>query len=245
MGFRQLFIVNLKVIYRNTSGIFWTLVVPAVIYTVLALLPLPNFGETNFAYSDYLLSGIITMVIMQAGVYTLAYWMVDLRARGVIKRFQVTPLKKRELILALLCARGTVSLAQTILLTFIGVVFFKSNLVGNPLWILLFVAFGAFIFLPMGLLISAIADTYESAAPMTAALALPLIFLGNIFYPISSLPRALRVIAKVLPTTYLSDALRAVYLTGQTDHLFHDISVLTVWMVVILSLTIWRFKFRE
>src|SRR3989344_1684946 len=99
MGFWELFIVNLKVIYRNRSGVFWTLVVPAVIYTAMAMLPLPNFGDPKYVYSDYLLSGIIAMVVLQGGIYTLAYWMVDLRARGVIRRFQVTPLRKRDLIL--------------------------------------------------------------------------------------------------------------------------------------------------
>ncbi len=245
MGFKELFLVNLKVVYRNTSGIFWTLAVPALIYTVLALLPLPNFGDTQFDYSDYLLSGVITMVIMQGGVYTLAYWMVDQRARGVIRRFQVTPLKKRNLILALLCARGTVSLAQAALLTFIGIVFFDASLRSNPLWIPLFVFFGAFIFLPLGLLISTFADTYESAAPITAAIALPFIFLGNIFYPVDNLPRALQLIASALPTTYLADGFRAVYLTGQIERLPLDIMILASWMVGVIILTNWRFKFRE
>jgi ABC-2 type transport system permease protein len=245
MGFKELFLVNLKVVYRNTSGIFWTLAVPALIYTILALLPLPNFGDTNFDYSDYLLSGIIAMVIMQGGVYTLAYWMVDMRARGVIRRFQVTPLKKRDLILALLCARGTVSLAQTILLTFIGVVFFDASFQSNPAWVVLFVCFGAFIFLPLGLLISTFADTYESAAPITAAIALPFVFLGNIFYPVDSLPEALQMIANVLPTTYLADGFRAIYLTGDIGRLPLDIGVLAAWMVGVIILTIWRFKFRE
>lgn len=245
MGIWQLFIVNLKVIYRNRSGVFWTLMVPAAIYTILALLPLPNFGDQNFAYSDYLLSGIITMVIMQGGIYTLAYWMVDLRARGVIRRFQVTPLKKRNLILGLLGARATIALAQAILLSAIGLLFFDANLSGNLLLVLLFTVLGAFIFLPLGLLISTVADTYEAAAPITAALGLPLIFLGNIFYPVSVLPPALRTISEFLPTTYLADALRALYLTGSTEYLLRDGFILLLWAIGILVVTIWRFKFRE
>ncbi len=245
MGIWQLFLVNLKVIYRNRSGVFWTLMVPAAIYTILALLPLPNFGDQNFAYSDYLLSGIITMVIMQGGIYTLAYWMVDLRARGVIRRFQVTPLKKRNLILSLLAARATIALAQAVLLSVIGLLFFDANLSGNLLLVLLFTVLGAFIFLPLGLLISTFADTYEAAAPITAALGLPLIFLGNIFYPVSILPPALRTISEFLPTTYLADALRSLYLTGSTEYLLRDAFILALWAGGILIVTIWRFKFRE
>jgi ABC-2 type transport system permease protein len=70
---------------------------------------------------------------------------------------------------------------------------------------------GGGIFLLVGLLISTVATTYESAAPITAGVGLPLTFLGNIFYPISTLPHALQVVANVLPITYLADGLRKVY----------------------------------
>jgi hypothetical protein len=35
---------------------------------------------------------------MQGGIYGLAYWMVDLKARGVLKRFTVAPVTKLDFI---------------------------------------------------------------------------------------------------------------------------------------------------
>src|SRR5258708_36845181 len=91
---------NLKICYRNTSGIFWTILMPAFIYIALSVLPIGRGINPNLRYSDYVLPGIIAMTIMQGGIYGLAYWLTDLKARGVIKRFLVTPLKIWQLVLS-------------------------------------------------------------------------------------------------------------------------------------------------
>lgn len=245
MGFWQLFITNLKITYRNRSGLFWTVIIPVVIYSTVSVLPIPNIGAAGYSYPDFVLSGIIAMVIMQGGIYTLAYWMIDLKARGVIKRFQVTPLRKIDLIMSLMLARSTVVLIQIILLTIVGRIFFDATLSGNPVWIIIFGILGAFAFLPIGLLISTWADTYESAAPITAAIGLPMMFLGNIFYPTSSLPDSLEIVSKFLPITYLADGLRSVYLYEYSSNMLWDAVVLIGWIIFILIVTMKRFKFRE
>ncbi len=245
MGFWQIFTVNIKTIYRNRSGVFWTLIMPVVIYVSVSVLPLPNLGNSNNSYPDYLLGGIMAMVIMQGGIYTLAYWMIDLRARGVIKRFQVTPLRKSDLLVGVLLARTTVVLIQILLLSFVGKIFFHATIAGSPIWIFFFGVLGALAFLPVGLLISTWADSYESAAPITAAIGLPLVFLGNIFYPSSSLPQSLRIISNFLPITYLSDGLRQVYLIGATPAVWKDMIILIIWIVFVTSITMNRFKFRQ
>src|SRR3989344_2174731 len=114
MSFWQLFISNLRIVIRNRRGFFWTVVMPAGMYVILSLLPVGVIlGKEN--YSSYLLPGVIALTIMQGGIYTLAYWTVDLKGRGVIRRFQVTPLSKKELVLSLLFARSAIIVAQVFL----------------------------------------------------------------------------------------------------------------------------------
>ena len=91
-----------------------------------------------------------------------------------------------------------------------------------------------------------VANSYEAAAPITAAIGLPLTFLGNIFFPIEALPKALQTIGKLLPITYMADALRKLYLN---EFSFSDISkdllILAIWFVVILAFVLWRFRLNE
>lgn len=244
-SFKLLFLSNLKIFYRNTSGIFWTILMPGFIYVALSVLPIGQ-SSPNLKYSDYVLPGILAMTIMQGGIYGLAYWMVDLKARGVIKRFLVTPLKQWQLVLALISSRTIVMFVQTIVLTLIGVIFFQAKFVGNYLSIITLTMLGSGIFLLLGLCISNFAKTYETAAPITSAIGLPLTFLGNIFFPIEGLPTALRLFAKALPITYLAEGFRNAYLHPFSWHsLGKDFIILFLWLIAMLALTISIFKLKE
>src|SRR6266404_4189339 len=196
-SFQQLFLANLKIFYRNKQGVFWTLLMPAAVYIALSVLPVGKAIIPSGNYSNYVLPGIIAMTIMQTGIYGLAYWMVDLRTRGVIKRFLVTPLNIWEFIFGILASRIIVVIIEVITLTVLGIIVFHAQFAGNIFSILLITILGGSIFLLLGLLISNFANSYDAAAPITTAIGLPLIFLGNIFYPIEILPHVLQVVAKL------------------------------------------------
>lgn len=250
-SFKQLFLMNLRLVYRNTSGIFFTLVMPSLIYIALSVLPLNSFfggqgGSSSTNYSQYVLPGIIAMTVMQGGIYGLAYWMIDLKARGVIKRFLVTPLKQSELIISVLASRIIIAIGQSVLLTLIGVVFFHVALSWQILFALVFIILGGTIFLLIGLMISMFADTYEAAAPITAAIGLPLTFLGNIFFPVAGLPKALKYFAEALPVTYLAEGVRTIFLTAKfSSVVWFDLGILLFWTALTLVLALRFFRLKD
>ena len=219
---------------------------PALIYTAVSLIPVGRIVNTEFRYSTFVLPGIIAMTIMQGGIYSLAYWMVDLKSRGIIKRLLASPLKQWQLALSLVSARLLVVVMQVIILTFIGLIFFHAKFAGNILSVLVLVLEGGAIFLLIGLLISNYAKSYDSAAPITSAIGLPLTFLSNIFYPLSILPKPLQTIAEFLPITYLSDGLRQTYLYAFSfQAIGKDIFILTLWLIALLIITVWLFRLQE
>jgi ABC-2 type transport system permease protein len=242
-----LFRANIKMIVRNRKGFFWGIILPIGIYVVLSILPLESFaGTESLRYSNYLLPGMIAFTIMQTGLYNLAYWMVDLKARGVIKRLRVTPLTKFDLVLSILLARSLIMIIYVAVLTLVGVIFFEAEFFRNIFYALTFTVLGSFIFLMFGLLIATFAETYESAAPITAAVGMPFMFLGNIFYPIEILPTSLQYISKILPITYLAEGIRTTYLDPTNlDVILKDILGLLIWLVIMFAITMVVFKFEE
>jgi ABC-2 type transport system permease protein len=137
-------------------------------------------------------------------------------------------------------------LMQVVILTAIAIGFFHVSINWNVLSIIAFTMLGGTVFLILGLLISSFAKTYETAAPLTAGIGLPLTALGNIFFPIEKLPEAVQVLAKILPITYLADGLRKVYLAPfDWSMLYLDFLVLFLWAAALLALVIWRFKLEE
>lgn len=244
-SFTQLFLANLKIFIRNRNGLFWTIIMPVGLYIALSVLPIPSL-KGALSYKDYVLPGMIAYTIMSSGIYSLAYWMVDLKSRGIIKRLSATPIKSWELVLSLVASRIVIMLIQAIIITMVGMFFFHAKVSLNFLLPILFIILGGGVFLTIGLLIAGVATSYESAAPLTTIVGMPFAFLGNIFFPSESLPKILKYISNVLPISFLSDGLRASYLsTGTWVSIGTDLFFLLLWLMGLLFLTIYTFKLKE
>jgi ABC-2 type transport system permease protein len=235
MAFYYLLITNFKLIYRNWRGIFFNLALPVAEYVVISILHIGTIlgGTTGDNYAKFLLPGIITLSIIQTGVFNLSYWLIDLKEHGVLKRIAATPVSSFDLVASFIISRLAVMLAQTVLLLCVGFLFFGAQLTGSFLWILLFVIVGGIVFLEIGMLISTAAHSYDEAAPITTGLNLIFAFLGNIFFPTQLLPRALQGFGKILPVTYLSNGLRNNLSMPQVHRNLYSLIVLLVWMIIL------------
>lgn len=243
----QLFVANLKIIYRNPQELFWIVVMPVGLYVILSLFHIERLisvGDTN--YTSFMLPGLIALTVMQQGIYALAYWLVDLRSQGVIKRFQVTPISPIDLTFALLSARTIVAYAQVMVLTIVGVLFFNVTFSWNIISIVLMTTLGSFVFLLIGLLISTFAKSYGAAAPITAAIGLSQTFLAGAFYPVEGFPVFVQVISNLLPLSYFSHGLRELYLKPlNIETVWVDFLVLILWCLVLIPLVAWRLSKEE
>ncbi len=242
MSFFALFNANLKILYRNWRALFYSILLPIGIYIFVGLLHLKSFGGIAIDYSTYLLPGIIAMTIMQTGIFTLAYWLIDMRERGVIKRFMVTPLSTWELIGSLVTTRLLLMLVQVVILVFIGIHYFGAVAQGNYLNIALVSLLGGIVFLNVGFLISNFARNYEEASPITATVNLAFTLLGNVFVPAAVFPEFLQKFSEFLPITYLAVGLRENFTSVRIGASADDIVGLAVWMVVLLCVNVWMFN---
>ncbi len=233
-------------LYRNWRGLFFNILLPVIFYVAISTIAGSSASPEQLSYSDFLLPGIIAMTIMQTGIFSLSYWLIDLKARGVIKRFMVTPISTMELIGSLILSRLVLMGVQITILILIGKYFFHTEINGSLIAILLLILLGGATFLGIGFLISAIAKTYEDAAPSTTLINLVFTLMGNIFFPSSVLPKILRVIGDKLPVTYLSEGMRHNFVeTWTLRQSLPDILGLLVWMVFIFAATAYMFKLKE
>lgn len=247
MNFWELFKANLKIIYRYPAGFFWIIAMPLCLYTVVSLVPVGQiFPLGGKSYADFLLPGIIALTIMQNGIYAVSYWLIDLRSQGVIKRFQVTPISPWSLLMSVCAARTLIALFQVLVLTAVGAGLFHATFTWNILSILLLTVLGSSIFLVIGLIISTYANTYDSAAPLTAGIGLAMTFLSETFYPLETFPRIIQMLSKLLPLTYFAHGLRHAYLSEiPFGGITRDLIVLGAWLVVLVPFAAWRLSREE
>ncbi|MBU6447379.1 ABC transporter permease [Patescibacteria group bacterium] len=246
MSFWQLFLTNLRMMYRNWRGLFFNIVLPVALYIAIGKISNAAPGFAGISYSQYLLPGIIAMTIMQTGIFNLAYWLVDIKSRGVIKRFLVTPLSSFQLVTSLILSRLVLMAVQVGLLIFIGTAYLHADFNGSIIAVAIMLALGGITFLTLGFLVSSFAKTYEEAAPITTILNLVFTILGNIFFPTKGLPAVFRIIGGKLPITYLAEGMRNNFIGHATlKQSLGDILGLVVWSAIFLAITAKTFKLKE
>jgi lipooligosaccharide transport system permease protein len=99
-------------------------------------------------------------------------------------------------------------------------------------------------FAAFGVLIAAVAKTIDNFNYVTSAVLTPMFLVAGTFFPISSLPPALQVIARFNPLYHCVALVRDVYfdIIGPID-LVHA-AVLVVFAVVMWRLAVWRLERR-
>ena len=205
-----------------------------------------NINANNLRYIEFLLPGLIALSIMQMSVFSVAFVFTQYKEKGVLKRILATPMKPIQFVVSNGITRLIISLIQAAIFITLGLILFKVHLVGSLPLVFLCVLLGAAMFLGLGFTISGLAKTTESVPAIANIVVFPMMFLGGTFFAVSGMPGWLQVIAKLLPLTFFSSALRDVMTKGSTlIEIFPDILGMLVWGAILITLATITFRFQE
>jgi len=165
-------------------------------------------SATSISYIDFFVPGILAMALMNAGVIGLSTSFVIYRERGILRRIKVTPFHLTSFVLARIISQLIIALAQMAILIGLAASLFGLNVQGNMLLLLVEILIGALAFLAIGFAIAGVSKTVETAAAVGNLVTFPMLFLSGVFFEISAAPAWLQPITKILPLSYLVDALR-------------------------------------
>lgn len=199
---RQMVGFVLSVVNQTAAG-----VPPAVEPTFQAI------QTNNLSFISYLVPSILGMSLMQLGVFAAIPLVAD-RQKLILKRLQATPLRRWQLVGSNVLMRLLIAAIQTVIIVGVGAVFFDVQMSGNWLQIAFLILLGSLAFIALGYVIASFAATEDAANGLTSVVQFPLMFLSGTFFPIAAMPDALKTIARLLPLTYLNDALRQVMVDG-------------------------------
>jgi len=171
-------------------------------------------NSRNLTYVDFLVPGMIAMSIMQTGLFSVVFAIVQLKQRGVLRRLMATPARVFDVLFSQVTTRLIMAGFQTAVLLAVGLWVFHFHFTGNVLCLLFLGVIGSAIFIAMGFAISGYAKSEETAAPLANLISLPMMFLSGVFFPRSSMPDWLAVVTQFFPLTYVADALRQVSVDG-------------------------------
>ena len=211
-------------------------------YTPFISVQQKSVQSHQLRYIDFLLPGVLGMTLMFIGVQG-GLPIIQQRQAHIIKRLGSTPLPRSMLVLGDVVFRIIVVLLSAALIILVGRLVFNVRMVGNWLSLCGIVLLGSLVLVNLGYVIAAFVKTQESAMPIVQIVDLPMMILSGTFFPIGSMPAFIEPLVKILPLTYLNDALRQIMVAGTPLYsMTTDIAVLAVWAVVTLAVTIRFFR---
>jgi ABC-2 type transport system permease protein len=201
-----------------------------------------NIQSHQLRYIDFLVPGILGMAFMFIGVQQCMP-IIQQRQAHIIKRLGSTPLRRSMLVFGDVVFRIIIVFISAALIILVGRSVFNVQMLGN--WLSLFgiIILGGLIFVSIGYLIAAFVKTQESAVPVVQIIIFPMMFLSGTFFSVGSMPSVIEPFVKILPLTYLNDALRQIMVAGTPVHsMTTDIAAMVGWVVVCLGISIRFFQ---
>ncbi len=228
--------------------------------TVAKIVMEENIPGREYKTIDFILPGQLGFSLLSSGVFGVAFMFFSLRNTLVLKRFFATPIKRTYIVLGEGFSRVLFSLLTAVVIISIGRLFFGFTLVHGAITFLemLVLSFiGLIVFMGFGFIISGIAKSDSTIPPLANIITLPQFLLSGTFFSIDAFPNWLQVIAKILPLTYLNQAMRSVAFEGAhfwevttQINLFSThinlpvIFILLLWGVIVYAVAIKVFRWE-
>ncbi len=232
----------------------------------------PTYADLDFNYErdikqireyktiDFILPGQLGFSLLSTGVFGVAFMFFNLRNTLVLKRFFATPISKTFIVLGEALSRITFQMVTAVVIIAVGHYCFDFTLIHGFetfLEMLVLSFLGLVVFMGFGYIISGLAKNDSSIPPFANLITMPQFLLSGTFFSVDVFPHWLQIIARLLPLTYLNQAMRSVAFEGA--HFWNvttEISIaslrfqlpvifiLVAWGIVVYSIAIKVFKWE-
>jgi ABC-2 type transport system permease protein len=223
-------------------GIFLWLVIDIIQWGFISKY-LSTFGRATFGFITVMLGAIILwefMARIQQGI--MMAFLEDIWTQNFINFF-ASPLKVREYLGGLIATSLVTSLIGFLVMIGIAWLAFGYNALAVGLMLLPFMVILLLFGVAMGIFVSAVVFRLGPTAEWLGwPIPLVLSLFAGVYYPVSTLPPALRTIAKAIPPSYVFESFRSILTTGSfPSTLAPDLLAGAVLSIAYLFLASWFF----
>jgi ABC-2 type transport system permease protein len=186
--------------------------------------------EPGARYVDFLVPGLIGMNVMQGSMWGVGWAVVNLRVRKLLKRLLATPLRRWQLLAALVLARLFVAPLEIASLVVFARLVFGVRVAGALPALAAVAMLGVLSFGGLAILVASRAQNVETVTGLMNTAMLPMFVLSGVFFSTAHFPEALQPLIAALPLSALNQALRAVVIDGASlTALASPCAILLAW----------------
>lgn len=192
---------------------------------------------------NYMVPGIICVLLMEMLVPLTAFSLVRERERGTIEQLMVTPLRAGEVLIGKTVPYILIGLLDATLILTVGTFWFGVPLPHNLGALLVTTLLFVVVALSLGILVATFVTTQQQSALTAQFVLVPNILLSGFMFPIASMPEPMQWFTAILPMRYFLVIVRGIMMKGLgLSDLWNEILPMTALGIVIFAISWLRFR---
>jgi len=215
---------DLRQSFKSVRHVVWSLLFPIFMLFIFSF----RYGATG-ADNAFLIPGIVGMTAMFGSINETMSIVWD-KSMGVFDRILAAPVSSTSIIVGKTMAGAVMGVISALVLLIIGRTLYGVSFV-NIGAVLLIILLASFSFTGIGTIISGLASEPREAMMLSNLLRFPMMFLGGVFFPIEAMPMPLPYVARAMPLTYATEALRTIQIGGAISIVLMDTVMLLIYTV--------------
>jgi len=192
---------------------------------------------------NYMVPGIICVLLMELMVPLTAFSLVRERERGTIEQLTVTPIRATEMLIGKSIPYVVIGLADSAMILAAGTFWFNVPVSGSLVTLVAFSSLFIMVVLGLGILIATLVGTQQQAALTAQFVLVPNMLLSGFMFPIESMPQAMQYFTVILPMRYYLVIVRGIMMKGLGfAELWDQALALGILGLIIFSISWLRFR---
>jgi ABC-2 type transport system permease protein len=258
----QQLLTELRLFWRSQETVFLTFLIPMLAMALFIYLSregmlasvfgilVRGLGGGGVDASQYfpimfMTLGMIVYCAIAAAFESPLPKLVRERNEGVLKRLSGTPVRSWTFLTAKTLSASGLVFAEVILIFTVGLVSKEFTVQGSWWELAILLLLGIFMLSGLAFLLSNLTSTYDSAIVVVHGVYIPMLLLCGAFVPLEAMPKAVRIVAGILPLTSFVGPFRSVMVDG--THLMANagqVLLLLLWTILGWAFAIKTFRWQ-
>lgn len=213
----------------------------------ISIIPITHLLYNPQMRSSYnFVPGVMGLILILICAMMTSICIVREKETGTMEVLLASPIRPIIIILSKAIPYLLISIINVITILLLSKYLLDVPISGSITLVLSISILYSLVALCLGLLVSTLVETQQAAMLFcTVILMLPVVLLSGMIFPVENMPTILQVISNIVPAKWYIIAIRGVMIKGlELTDIWHEIVILLSMLIIIITISVKRFKIR-